>query len=196
VLASQGHRDQTKRILGSVADQVAATTPCPLFLVRADEPSVPPPIPALRRVIVPLDGSAPAARALTAAQTLAARCAAPISLLMAIDPAAVVPPTAGVDPAAARDALAAAEADAHQLLEQLGARLLRAGQAASWHVRPGPAAAVILDAVEAGDVVVLRSRGGGGSVAWPLGSVAAQVLRYAPTPVLVLPTSPTESTPL
>ncbi|HEU0114025.1 MAG TPA: universal stress protein [Thermomicrobiales bacterium] len=130
----------------------------------------------------------PAARALIAAQSLATRCAAPICLLTAIDPPAIVPPaTVGIDAAAAHDALAAAEAEAHQLLEQAGAQLLRAGHTAAWHARRGSAAAVILAAVAAGDLIVLMSRGGSGSAAWPLGSVAAQVLRYAPTPVLLPP---------
>ncbi|HEU0114024.1 MAG TPA: universal stress protein [Thermomicrobiales bacterium] len=36
VLASRGHRVPATRIPGSVADQVAAATPCPIFIVRAD----------------------------------------------------------------------------------------------------------------------------------------------------------------
>ncbi|HEU0113457.1 MAG TPA: universal stress protein, partial [Thermomicrobiales bacterium] len=196
VLASHGHRARTTRILGSVADQVAATTRCPIFVVRADDAAAAPASPAIQRVVVPMDGSAQAARALAAAQTLATHCAAPICLLTAIDPAAVVPPApAGVDPAAEHDALAAAEAAAQQLLEQAGARLLRAGQATSWQARRGPAAAVILAEVGPGDVLALRSRGGSGGATWPLGSVAAQVLRYASTPVLLLPAGPPESTP-
>jgi nucleotide-binding universal stress UspA family protein len=103
-----------------------------LFIVRADAAGGESTLPAIQRVVVPLDGSAQAARALIAAQSLATRCGAPIGLLTAIDPAAIVPPaTAGVDAAAAHDALAAAEAAAHQLLEQTGTQLLRAGQPAS-----------------------------------------------------------------
>jgi nucleotide-binding universal stress UspA family protein len=195
VLASRGHRAPAQRILGSVADQVAAATPCPIFIVRPSEPGGHPTTPEVRRVIVPLDGSAQEARALAAARTLAALRSAPLQLLTAIDPDAVVPPVAAVDAAVGRDELAAAEAEAQQMLEQAGARLLRAGQAVAWHVRQGPAAAVILATVAAGDVIVLGSRGGSGHGKWPLGSVAAQVLRYAPTPVLLLPAGPMERAP-
>jgi len=54
------------------------------------------------------------------------------------------------------------------------------------HIVNGPAAAAIIDAAEAGDLVVMGTHGRRGPSRWWLGSVAERVVRSAPAPVLVV----------
>lgn len=187
VMASQGRNELTKRVLGSVADQVARAAGVPVMVVRGRDGVVEGEGggPRFRRLVVPLDGSDRAMRALAAAEAWARRDATPICLLAAVDPAHALPPSGA--PAAEddyRDALAELRMEAQLMLEGTGARLLGAGFAATWQVIEGPAADAIIGAARAGDLIVLTSRGWSGAARWPLGSVAEKVVRYAPVPVL------------
>lgn len=186
-MASRGRRGPAERVLGSVADGVAAAAGVPVLVVRAGEVVGDPGRQGVRRLLVPLDGSASGARVLALAEALAVGCSAPIHLLAAVDPADAAPP-GELDADVTRDALAKLRAEAQNMLELAGAGLLRAGLGATWQLESGRPADAIVAAAGAGDVILLASRGRGGGARWPLGSVAARVLRYAPAPVLLLHT--------
>ncbi len=188
VIAGEGWRDTAKRYQGSVGDRVAREAATSVLLVPAPghsgegirgEGCV-------RRVVVPLDGSAGAMGALSAAETVARRCAAPVWLVAAVDPADGAPPAAVADAEhAARDSLAELRGEAQRLIESAGARIMREGGAAAWQLLDGPAAAAIVGAAREGDLIVLASRGRAGGGGWPIGSVAEKVVRYSTVPVLV-----------
>ena len=181
VLASNGRNALPKRILGSVADHVASAATLPVMVVPAADAAGDRDGRRLRRLIVPLDGSARAARALAVAEALATRDAIPIVLVAAIDPAYALPPTLVPDAEhASRDLLAEIRAETQQMLKRVGARIMRTHPDVSWRILDGPAANTIVGIAREGDLIVLSSRGRSGASRWPLGSVAEKVVRYAP----------------
>ncbi len=54
-------------------------------------------------------------------------------------------------------------------------------------VTQGPASAVLLEAAEAADLLIVGSRGHGGFVGLLLGSTSHQVVTHAPCPIVVVP---------
>lgn len=190
VLAGEGWRAPSKRYQGSVGDRVAREAVMSVLVVRSQDAIIEAASPArpvpIRRVVVPLDGSARAMAVLPAAARLAERCGASVWLVAAVDPAYGTPPAAVADAAReTRDALAEQLGEAQKMIEGAGARIMRDGGIAAWRVLEGPAADAIVGAARAGDLIVIASRGRGGAGGWPLGSVAEKVVRYSPVPVLV-----------
>jgi nucleotide-binding universal stress UspA family protein len=136
----------------------------------------------VKTILVPLDGSALAERALPYATALARRAGAHVVLVRAI----LAHTLPGADPTDAQVALRKrAEAEIDATAEQV--RL--AGVDAETHVYYDEATAAILDAVQArqADLIVMASHGRTGLGRWIYGSVAERVLRRAPVPVLVVP---------
>ncbi len=128
-------------------------------------------------VLVPLDGSALAERALDAAMAIAG-CGS-IALIH------VVQPTEWF--AMPADALVARErkqAAAH--LERLAARLGKAGVTVAAHVVTGEPSACIASAARRAGVIVMASHGRTRTREWAFGSVAERILRRAKAPVLVI----------
>src|SRR5581483_5908903 len=129
-----------------------------------------------KHILVPLDGSTWAERALPLAATLAHAAGAPLTLLHVL-----------VSPAAH------AAAAAHELLEPTAAALRARGL--SVHCRletaPTPAAvpAAILQAAAAApaELLVLSSHGRAGAGRWLYGQVAEALLQQAPLPLLLVP---------
>lgn len=143
----------------------------------------------LLRMLVPLDGSPLAERALEMATELAQRIA---RSRPAREPLVIV--CRAVDPSpwldlAGGDARAQAlEAAAHYLQEQ-AAGLRNQGLTVETAVRLGQPAAELLEQVIARqvDLVILSTHGRSGLTRWALGSVAERVARSAPVPILLLP---------
>lgn len=137
----------------------------------------------LRRILCPVDFSDCARRALDQALALARWSGAGVTVLHV--------------------AAAAAEADAadHEGPDRELRRFLEAhgapGVALDAAVARGPAAAAILDHAVASraDLLVLGTRGRSGWKRLVLGSVAEQVLRAAPCPVLTVPPGQPEAVP-
>jgi nucleotide-binding universal stress UspA family protein len=162
-------------IYGSVADRVARHSPTPTLLVRRGGAAAAPG--AGSRVVTPLDGSAPAARAVPEALAAARSLGIGVHLVSVVEPPA--PDLGGPDEAARshREAhLAAVRAGADRAVP------------VSFEVRRGDAVAEILAVVRPGDLVAMTSHGGGGAQRWSVGAVAEAVLRRAPVPVLLVRT--------
>ena len=86
VMCTQGHGAGGRLVFGSVADRVARHAPIPTLLVRSSgDPVVAEPV---RRVVVPLDGSAAAERAVPVAAGLARLLGASVALVTVNDAAA------------------------------------------------------------------------------------------------------------
>jgi len=192
VLASHGRGAAGRVVFGSVADRVAHASPVPVLIVRAAEEApaaaaAPAPI---ARLVVPLDGSDLARSALPVASEVAARLVVPVRLVQAILARAELE-LAGTGLPVPREVYAEleqrAEEDARRGLEAAAATLRAAGVEATTEVWRGPAAAVIAGACRAGDVIVMSSHGRSGVGRWLLGSVAEQLVRTTPVPVLLVP---------
>ena len=137
-----------------------------------------------RSVLVAVDGSPAAERALAEAIDLARAEGARLTLISVAAPPrwrfAAFP---YVVPCVSEDEL---EREAREIVERAEARVPE-DVPVSTVVRRGPAPRAILERIEAGehDLVVLGSRGLGPTGALLLGSVSRAVLAHSPVPVLV-----------
>lgn len=137
-----------------------------------------------KRIVVPLDGSKGAERALPLAARLA-RCTAGTLLLMR-----AIPSPGADDPHLAPSLVSPAARvaeNAAAYLNDLAVHLSRHGIATEQVVQVGAAGEAIVAAARAHDAdsILLRSTGRTSRTRWMLGSVARQVVRDAPVPVLV-----------
>ena len=182
-------------VFGSVADRVARSAPVPVLLVR---PSAGEPRPAaIRRLVVPLDGSALAEEALPTAQALATRLGIPMHLITAIDVMRLIPPALGpvvaFDATAYQETISQLDAAAAALLTEMSERLAHQGLHTSSEVAHGSPFVTIAEAVHDGDLIVMTSHGRSGVQRWLLGSVAEKLVREAPVPVVLVPVAARQS---
>jgi nucleotide-binding universal stress UspA family protein len=188
VMTTHGRGALGRWAFGGVADAVMRRSPIPVMIVRPDGAQ---PEPAMRRLVVLLDGSSLAERALPFAQTLARRLGAPVHLVTAIDPVSLVP--SAIAPALAFDAeiydetLSQVQGAAEAGLAQASDTLREAGVDVSWEVLSGSPYFVIADALRPGDVVVMTSHGRSGVARMVMGSVAEKLIREGPAPVILVP---------
>ena len=141
----------------------------------------------VKRILVPLDGSALAEAALDHARQLALCQDSEIVLLrVVISPYTIVAPDLvlagqGVD----QEQL---QQEAEQYLQTQAGRLAAHGIAVHLVACQGPVAEAILDHARslAVDVIVMSTHGRGGVSRWVYGSVADRVLQAAPCPVLLI----------
>jgi nucleotide-binding universal stress UspA family protein len=136
----------------------------------------------LKTILLPLDGSSLAERALTYAAVLARRCEARVILVEAVQ-AHTLP---GVDPSEAQIKLTSG---AEEYLSTASGRLSADGIVTETHVYYDDPVHAILDAASRrhADLIVMSTHGRGGLSRMLYGSVADQVLRRATIPVLLVP---------
>ena len=182
-------------IFGSVANRVARSSPVPVLLVRPGERE-PGPV-AIRRLVVPLDGSPLSEEALPMAQALATRLGVPIHLITVIDVMRIIPaevaPVVAFDAAVYEETLSQLDAGAAALLANVSQRLEREGVHTSSKVAHGSPFTTIADAVHDGDLIIMASHGRSGVQRWLLGSVAEKLVREAPVPVVLVPVAARQS---
>ncbi len=138
------------------------------------------------RILIPLDGSARAARAIPVAARIARVTGGSLVLLTVVPPAeALAWPEVALYPPEAQ--AKERERAALELSRVANSAPLRGIQAVQ-EVLQGSPAATILDVVQERqiDLVVMCSHGRTGIVRWALGSVAQKVARLSPVPVLIL----------
>jgi nucleotide-binding universal stress UspA family protein len=177
ISATHGDSGTSRWLRGSVAERLLQRTEQPILLVdTSTREGVEPRQLAFAKILVPLDGSKPAAKVLPLVRNVARLCGSEVSLLHVVQPGAARTP---VTPKAAEELL-------HQQrgkhFEDVKVRTI---------VGEGNPAAVILDHVEREkpDLVALTTHGQSGDSPWPFGSVAERVLRSCSTPLLVYRTS-------
>jgi nucleotide-binding universal stress UspA family protein len=139
------------------------------------------------RILVPLDGSALAERALPCAQLLAQSLPANLVLFRAVS----ISPDFEVLGHVLRDVEAhmkRLEAGASEYLRQVAERLKGSGLSVRTVVRRGPAAEAILGYSQQMDIqkIVIATHGYSGVSRWRHGSVAERVLQSASVPVLMV----------
>lgn len=187
VMATRGRGGLARLMIGSVAERVVQQATVPVLLVRATE-AQPATAPTFRRLLIALDGSSLAERAVDFARALAepdatlvlARVVPPIERsIVAGDGAATM-----VD----RDAMTRALAQAEAYLNGIAETHRDGNLSVETTVRTGRAASELQTAAEAerADVIVMATHGRTGPARWWLGSVADEVVRHADRPVFLV----------
>lgn len=144
-----------------------------------------------RKLLVPLDGSSLAERALIHAQSIAERYGAVIVLVHAVVPLPYVVPnpvmTTGEAAPLIADAWAAARDEAHGYLRRARG-LLPSDLTVETEVLDGPPATTLLEYAErAGiDMVVMTTHGHSGLGHLVFGNIAEQMLHEAKIPLLLI----------
>lgn len=167
-MSTHGRSGMTRLVRGSVAEEVLRGSPVPLLVSTPAAARLAGPDRPFLRLLVPLDGSELAYGAVPLAATLARGSGAEVVLVRADE-----------DPAKAEGCLDVAA----ELLIGAG---IKPGKV--WReVASGPTAEALLAALERHrvDLVVMSTHGRRGLDRMRLGSVAEEILRHAPCPVLV-----------
>jgi nucleotide-binding universal stress UspA family protein len=145
--------------------------------------------PIFRHLLVPLDGSALAERALPVVAALADVFASRITLLRVLEPA---------DPASTRGVDVVewemARTEAHSHLTHLDGELKGKGLLSTVEVMEGRAAEQIIQFAKHHqvDLIALSTHGAGGLTGWPLSSTIQKVVARACTSVLIVPAYATQ----
>jgi nucleotide-binding universal stress UspA family protein len=208
IMATHGHGVLGRALIGSVADRVARASPVPVLLIHPEREAVPAAVDhtaAIRRLVVPLDGSERSRAALPVAAELGGHLGIPVHLVCAVPTAEQVFGSHGPIPTGAGFERLVFATPARQLTER--EREYHRGYAAAaseqlerdaGHVRPGgievstevligETVPSIVSTLVSGDVVVMSSHGEGGIRRWQLGSVAEKLIHQAAAPVMLVP---------
>ncbi|MBW3632508.1 MAG: universal stress protein, partial [Chloroflexi bacterium] len=171
-MASHGRGALGRAIFGSVADRVARSATVPVLILRTPDEAAETET-AVSRIVVPLDGSEIARRALPLAAELARHWAAPVHVVRAIAPVTALPVAPGVFGAAppinaeVTDQIwQEAEAQARTTVRDAVTQLQGEGIEASGAILNGSPFFAISEAMEPGDLLVLTSHGRGGVRRW------------------------------
>jgi len=145
-----------------------------------------------RRVVVPLDGSELAERALPQAEDLARLASAPLHLVRVVDVTSLLRGAYGlaVEYAAVDPLLRDERAAAQDYLDRMAREVAARGFAVTTELREGLASRELIDIGQPDDLVVMASHGRGGVARWFLGSVAEEVVRRSRAPVLLVRSDP------
>jgi nucleotide-binding universal stress UspA family protein len=143
-----------------------------------------------RRILVPLDGSALAERAIPLATALAAKFESEILLLRVLDIPEAAAPTRHLEVTIGwvREARTHAHHEARTYLDQWQRNIHRQGIAVRALMRDRSAPEDILKVADSEkiDLIVMSAHGQGGQARWTFGSVADKVARHSPCPVLLV----------
>jgi len=188
VITTHGRGTMSRFWLGSVADHLMRRLHVPILLVRPVAGT--PPAPAVRRIMVTLDGSPFSERALDAAIALGTPFGADYALLMVVEP-----PVPLADPSGLVSVPIGPEAErqlresATRYLEGVAQRLCSEGKTVTTHPVQGVgvAATIIEQAEKLGaGMIAIASHGAGGFERLVLGSVADKVIRGSTRPTFVV----------
>lgn len=141
------------------------------------------------RVIVPLDGSAVAEQVLPEATELAKLSGAEVHLVRVVD-SRTLEQLGGEgmmwDAGTITSLLDEEEQAAVAYVKEVAGRLKSENVEATTEVRRGPVVSSLLAATKTGDLIAITTHGRSGLKRWFLGSVAEDLVRRAPVPVLVV----------
>jgi nucleotide-binding universal stress UspA family protein len=186
-MATHGVSGPRRWFLGSVASKVVQSAENPVLLIRATQAA--PTSPAFERVIVPLDGSGVAERALPHARMLAGKLNIELVLVRtySLPPDIYLVADGVIDqgPATYRENL---HDESEKYLDGKVAGLRADGCASvSAHVSEGDPASEIVDLASAPQsLIAMATHGRSGVGRWALGSVAERVVQHARAPVLLI----------
>jgi len=141
-----------------------------------------------KRILVPLDGSTRAERAIRVAARIARASGGAVVLVRAVNAAIEFWPSFVGETTVVQSMLDADQVAADEYLASIKQSPELVGIVTETRTLFGPASSAILAIAESSeaDLIVLCSHGYTGMTRWALGSVAEKVARYALVPVLVL----------
>jgi len=143
-----------------------------------------------RHILVPLDGSSLAERAIPLATAMAEKFGSDILLLRVLDIPKPTPPTSHLEVTIGwvREARAQAHEEAQSYLDAQQQEVYRQGIKVRALIRDRSPAEDILQVAsnEKIDLIVMSAHGQGGLARWTFGSVADKVARHSPCPVLLV----------
>jgi nucleotide-binding universal stress UspA family protein len=184
VIGSRGHGPLATVLVGSVSTEVVDHAPCPVLVARTS---------AAHRLIVGVDGSASAQRAIATLSTWPIFAGLPARVVAVAEPPAGWAVSIGAAFYPAWVELRDSTIDARRgQLEQVAARacedLARVGLKSTAELREGDPAEELLHAAgeDNADLIVVGSRGLTGLTRLALGSVARKVLLHTHASVLVV----------
>ncbi|HSK19183.1 MAG TPA: universal stress protein [Longimicrobiales bacterium] len=190
VMSTHGHGGLSRYWIGSVADGLIRRSRVPVLLLRPAEGAAGPGRSFVRRVLVAVDGSPAAERALPAAAAICAAMGAACTIMRVVVPpsraiTSRIPDTARM--VRERTAEESREAEAY-LRDLVGASDLPDSTRAEVVTGYDTTAAILRTAeTERADMIAVGTRGHGGAARLLLGSVADKLIRASPVPVLVCP---------
>jgi len=141
-----------------------------------------------QRILVPVDGSKRAERAIPVATRIARACGGAVILVRVVNAAIEFWPSLVGEPALLQSVVDEDQAAADEYLSGIKGTSELAGIPLETQIVFGEVGSAILAVAESSqaDLIVLCSHGYTGMTRWALGSVAEKVARSAPIPVLVL----------
>jgi nucleotide-binding universal stress UspA family protein len=174
LMSSHGRGGIGRWLLGSVATKIVRASRKPVFIVRPRKDGKQEP--TLKKILVCLDGSELAEKALKPALALGKRHDAEVVFFRGVE---FTPyPVANI-----QEALMQEVKESEAYVEELAARYPDCN--ITTRVKTTQIVSGILEAAKDCDLVVLTSHGHGGFERWLLGSVAEKVLHRTKTPMLV-----------
>ncbi|MGD9099324.1 MAG: universal stress protein [Anaerolineae bacterium] len=187
VMSTHGYSGISRWRHGSVAERVLQSANVPVLLVRAQRSKDAAPVPACRRILVPLDGSALAEQVLPPV----------VALAQAFDAEMVLFQVAIVHTSGSftgewylplQGILETARQDAQAYLNRVADSLKGDGFKVSTAMRVGAVADSIVDHAQINhiDLIAMCTHGRTGLARWTLGSVADRVLRAGHVPLLLV----------
>lgn len=187
LITTHGHTGLNRMWLGSVADALVRHTTLPLLAIHPAEPGGrPADVSTVEHILVALDGSDMAEKALPAAADLARASGADLTLLHVVSSTATMGPR--LFPIMPDDVVTAMEkADAYldEVAERLRDQGLEVDVQVAEHEVPSHAIVEVARRLGA-DLIAMATHGYGGLRRALLGSVADKVLRSSPLPVLLV----------
>jgi nucleotide-binding universal stress UspA family protein len=188
---THGRTGIRRYVVGSVTEHVIRRATVPVLTARAveaggtdgDEGTGPARPAAIDRVLVPTDGSEPAAAAVDHAVAIAAACDARVRVVSVVNDRALAVQSELVRTDRLLDSL---EEHAANAVRTVAKRCERAGVPVETAVARGAPARAICEDAEDADLVVMGSHGRSGLDRVLLGSVAERTVRHAPVPVVTV----------
>jgi nucleotide-binding universal stress UspA family protein len=190
VMTTHGRGPFSRFWLGSVTDQLLRNAPVPLLVVRPRDTELPPVDRdwAPRSILVPLDGSPLAERALCHAAEIAKLTDSSLRLFRVIEPIPVLAPDGLIPQPTILDAsvLDELKTQARTYLEGMADKLRKDGLKVNCRIAiDDRTAQAILEEGREDDLIALASHARHGVARILLGSVADKLVRGATSPVLV-----------
>lgn len=183
VMGTHGRRGVGRLMLGSVAEEIVRLADCPVLTVR---PDIDPAEADTHRILVPVDFSPSSWLAVAYAQHLAVQLNAELDLLHVVEtlPSYGLVDIPAVFPPPSTEVLASTQRALLDLAHEAGGPHVPVKA----HVIAGHPVLGVLDTATRlrPDMIVLPSHGRRGLSRLVLGSVAEQIVRRAPSPVLVV----------
>jgi nucleotide-binding universal stress UspA family protein len=191
VMASHGKGALKRLAFGSVADEIARTSPIPVLMIHTggEEPTIE--AVSIKRLILPLDGSELAKAAIPVAIDVGTRLKAPAVVVQAITPEVIATTYPGTESYYAADVydelITQQENAAKAEMAQEAETLTKAGVDATPLVLIGSIGEAIESIIQDGDIIIMTSHGRTGIKRFVLGSVAERLIRSGVAPVLLVP---------